>query len=106
SMSSPPAPTVRETILSAGGARGSPVPTPFHDDPYMLVRQAYSPTATDTESEPFEDPLETEEPYLLSPISAPLSPDYTPNTPHTDEESVSSKALETRVTSPHFTIDW
>nr|GEZ37856.1 hypothetical protein [Tanacetum cinerariifolium] len=47
-MSSPPDSTVTKIIASAGGTRGSLVPTPFHDDPYMLVRLAYSPTATDT----------------------------------------------------------
>ncbi|GJW65841.1 hypothetical protein Tco_0117725 [Tanacetum coccineum] len=69
----------------------------------MLVRQAYSPTATDPESEPFEVPLEIEEPQPLASISAPPSPDYTPTTLHTDEESEPLEALETRVTSPHST---
>ncbi|GKB81460.1 hypothetical protein Tco_0948355, partial [Tanacetum coccineum] len=91
------------TTPSAGRARGSPVPTPFHDDPYMLVRQAYLPTATDTESEPFKDTLKTEEPLLLPPRLEPSSPDYTPATPHTDKESEPSETSEIRVTSPHFT---
>ncbi|GKA09167.1 hypothetical protein Tco_0688498 [Tanacetum coccineum] len=69
----------------------------------MLVRQAYSPTATDTESEPFGVPLETKEPQPLAHISAPPSPDYTPTTPYTDEESEPFEASETRVMSPHFT---
>ncbi|GKA99828.1 hypothetical protein Tco_0827822 [Tanacetum coccineum] len=63
---SSPAPTDTKTISSAGEARGSLVPTIFHDNPYMLVRQAYSPTSTDTESEPFKDPLKTGEPQPLS----------------------------------------
>ncbi|GJT14221.1 hypothetical protein Tco_0861263 [Tanacetum coccineum] len=80
-MSSPPAPIITETIPSAGGARGFPIPTPFHDDPYMLI----------------------EEPQPLSPRSTPLSLDYTPPTPHTDEESEPSKTSETSATSPHST---
>ncbi|GJT98214.1 hypothetical protein Tco_1093732 [Tanacetum coccineum] len=103
SISSPPALTITETITSAGGARCSPVPTPFQDDPYMLVRQAYSPTDTDTKSEPFEVPLETEEPQPLSPTATPLSPDYTPATPHIDDELEPFETSETRVTSPHST---
>ncbi|GKE50969.1 hypothetical protein Tco_1486125 [Tanacetum coccineum] len=49
-MSSPPAPTDSETISPTDGARGSPVFTPFPDDPYMLVRHAYSPTTPDTDT--------------------------------------------------------
>ncbi|GKC86593.1 hypothetical protein Tco_1147242 [Tanacetum coccineum] len=100
-MSSSPAPTHKETISFAGRARGSLVPTPFLNDPYMLVRHAYLPTAADTESEPFEDPLESEEPQPLSLTLAPPSPDYTPATPHTDDESEPIKTSDTRVTSPH-----
>ncbi|GJS92393.1 hypothetical protein Tco_0799361 [Tanacetum coccineum] len=98
-MSSSSAPIDTKTISSTSGARGSPVLTPSPDDPYMLARQAYSPTALDTESEPFGDPSETEEPQLLSPTSVPPSPDYTPTTPHTDDESESFETSETRVTS-------
>ncbi|GJV11829.1 hypothetical protein Tco_1353370 [Tanacetum coccineum] len=76
SMSSPPAPTDTETISPTSGARGSPVFTPFPDDPYMLP---------------------------LSSTSAPPSPDYTPATPHTDDEPEPIETSETRVTSPHFT---
>ncbi|GJR88530.1 hypothetical protein Tco_0212541 [Tanacetum coccineum] len=61
SIPSSSAPTDTKTISSIGGALGSPVFTPSSDDPYMLARHAYSPTASDTESEPFGDPLETEE---------------------------------------------
>ncbi|GJY80104.1 hypothetical protein Tco_0492855 [Tanacetum coccineum] len=80
-----PAHTDTETISPAGGARGSLVPTPFHDDPYMLVRQAYTSTITDTESEHIEDLIETKEPQSLPITSAPISsPDYTPTTPLSD----------------------
>ncbi|GJY91715.1 hypothetical protein Tco_0507497 [Tanacetum coccineum] len=69
----------------------------------MLVRQAYSPTTIDTESEPFKDPLETEEPQPLSPRSAPPSPNYTLATPHTDKESEPFETSENKVTSRHST---
>nr|GEY83964.1 hypothetical protein [Tanacetum cinerariifolium] len=64
----------------------------------MLARQAYSPTAPNTESGPFEDPSETEEPQPLSPMSASSSPDYTPAIPHIDDETESIKSFETRPT--------
>ncbi|GKC28153.1 hypothetical protein Tco_1035447 [Tanacetum coccineum] len=102
-MSSLPAPTDTETISLIDGSRGSPVFTPFPDDPYMLVRHAYSPTAPDTESEPLEGPSETEEPQPLSLTSAPPLPDYTPATPHTDDELDPFETSKTRVTSPHST---
>ncbi|GJT40709.1 hypothetical protein Tco_0940574 [Tanacetum coccineum] len=98
-MSSSSAPTDTKTISSTGGAQGSPVFTPSSNNPYILVRKAYSPTTPNTESEPFENPLETEDPQPLSPTLAPPSPNYTPATPHTDDESESFKTFETRVTS-------
>ncbi|GJT72595.1 hypothetical protein Tco_1031881 [Tanacetum coccineum] len=63
----------------------------------------YSPTAPDTELELLEAPSKTEEPRSLSPTSAPPSPDYTPATLHTDDESEPFETSKTRVTSPHFT---
>ncbi|GJV35072.1 hypothetical protein Tco_1407549 [Tanacetum coccineum] len=105
-MPSPSAPTVLETIPPTDKARDSPVITPLHDDPYMLVRRAYTPIATDIKSEPFKDLNETEETQPLSPRAAPLSPDYTPaspdytpDTPHTEEESEPMEASKTRTTS-------
>ncbi|GJY31787.1 hypothetical protein Tco_0415282 [Tanacetum coccineum] len=78
-MSSPPAPSNTKTISSAGEpageARGSPVPTPFPNDLYML------------------------EPHPLSLTLVPPSPDYTPTTPHTDEELEPLETSENRVTS-------
>ncbi|GJV61593.1 hypothetical protein Tco_1467693, partial [Tanacetum coccineum] len=67
----------------------------------------YTPIATDIESEPFEDPIETEETLSLSPRASPLSPDYTPSSPdytlgtlHTNEESDTMEASKTRTASP------
>ncbi|GJY37277.1 hypothetical protein Tco_0422655 [Tanacetum coccineum] len=106
-MSTPSTPTVLETIPPADRTRDSPVITPLHDDPYMFVRQTYTPIVTYIESEPFEDPIKTEEAQPLTPRAAPLSldytptsPDYTPNTPRTDEESEPMEASETRTASP------
>ncbi|GJR21687.1 hypothetical protein Tco_0970214 [Tanacetum coccineum] len=45
----------------ADGAQSSRVPVPLHKDPYEAIRHAYL-YGTDTESEPFEDPIETETP--------------------------------------------
>ncbi|GKA64313.1 hypothetical protein Tco_0763919 [Tanacetum coccineum] len=98
-MSSSSAPTDTESILSTGGAQGSPIFTPSSNNPYMLVRKAYSPTTPNIESKPFEDPLETEDPQPLSPTLAHPSLDYTSATPHTDDESESFETSETRVTS-------
>ncbi|GJY54879.1 hypothetical protein Tco_0446543 [Tanacetum coccineum] len=106
-MSSPSAHTDLETMTHTNRARDSLVITPFHDDPYMIVMQAYTPIAMDIKFEPFEDPIKTEETQPLSPRAAPLSPDYTPaspdytfDTPHSDEDSEPIKASETRTTSP------
>ncbi|GJV77101.1 hypothetical protein Tco_1508685 [Tanacetum coccineum] len=60
--------------------KGSRVPVPLLEDPYEAVRQAYL-DGTDIESEPFEDPVETE--TLESPltVSPPTSlPESTPPT--------------------------
>ncbi|GJW31908.1 hypothetical protein Tco_0051940 [Tanacetum coccineum] len=69
--------------------------------------QTYTPIAMDIESEPFEDPIETEETLPLSPRAAPLSPDYTPSSPdytfgtlHTNEESDTMEASKTMTASP------
>ncbi|GKG04401.1 hypothetical protein Tco_0314788, partial [Tanacetum coccineum] len=101
---SSPAHTDIETTSPVGGARGSPVPTPFHDDPYMLVIQAYTSIIMDTKSEPFEDLIENEDHQSLPISSAPIpSPNYRPATVHTDKESEPMEASETRVASPHST---
>ncbi|GKB61996.1 hypothetical protein Tco_0918182 [Tanacetum coccineum] len=106
-MSSPSAHIVPETITPTDRAKDSPLITPLYDYPYMLVRQAYTPIAMDIESEPFEDPIKTEETQPPPSRAAPLSPDYipassdyTPDTPHTNEESEPIEASETRTASP------
>ncbi|GKE38810.1 hypothetical protein Tco_1462215, partial [Tanacetum coccineum] len=50
----------------ADGAQSSRVPIPLPEDPYEAIRQAYL-DSTDTESEPFEDPVVTE--TLESPLT-------------------------------------
>ncbi|GKC29465.1 hypothetical protein Tco_1036759 [Tanacetum coccineum] len=106
-MYSPSAYTVLETTTPINRAQDPPLITPFHDVPYVLVRQAYTPIATYTESEPFEDPIETEETQPLSPRATPLSPDYTPaspdytlDTPYSNEDSEPIEASEIRIASP------
>ncbi|GJZ21717.1 hypothetical protein Tco_0558756 [Tanacetum coccineum] len=100
-------PTVPETITPTDKARDFLVITPLHDDLYMLVRQAYTPIATDIKSEPFEDPIEMEETQPLSHRSVPLSPDYTLaspdytlDTPHSNEDSKSIEVSQTKIASP------
>nr|GFA36854.1 hypothetical protein [Tanacetum cinerariifolium] len=58
-----------EISTQADRAQSLRVPVPFPKDPYEAVRQAYL-VGTDTESEPFEDPVETEaleSPHTVSP---------------------------------------
>ncbi|GKA64955.1 hypothetical protein Tco_0764662 [Tanacetum coccineum] len=51
-----------------------------------------------------QDPSKTKEPQPLPITSTPIpSPDYTPATPYSDEESEDSETSETRITSPHST---
>ncbi|GKB06404.1 cytokinin dehydrogenase 6-like protein [Tanacetum coccineum] len=47
----------------ADGAQSSQVPVPLPEDPYEAIRQAYL-DGSNTESEPFEDPIDTEIPEL------------------------------------------
>ncbi|GJX23183.1 hypothetical protein Tco_0227628 [Tanacetum coccineum] len=56
----------------ADGAQIPRVPIPFPEDPYEAIRQAYL-VGTDTESEPFEDPVETEAPESPHTIALPTS---------------------------------
>ncbi|GKB39288.1 hypothetical protein Tco_0884230 [Tanacetum coccineum] len=53
-------------LENADGAQSSRVPIPFSEDPYEAIRQAYL-DGTNTESEPFEDLVETE--TLESPLT-------------------------------------
>ncbi|GKE24647.1 hypothetical protein Tco_1436159 [Tanacetum coccineum] len=67
-----------EISTQANGAQSSRVPVPLHEDPYEAIRQAYL-VGTDTESEPFEDPVETEAPESPHTVAPPTSlPDSTP----------------------------
>ncbi|GKD58369.1 hypothetical protein Tco_1295878, partial [Tanacetum coccineum] len=47
----------------ADGAQSSQVPVPLPEDPYEAIRQAYL-DGSNTESEPFEDPIDTEIPDM------------------------------------------
>ncbi|GJZ94085.1 hypothetical protein Tco_0666288, partial [Tanacetum coccineum] len=55
-----------ESSTQADGAQSSRVPVPLLEDPYEAIRQAYL-DGTDTESEPFEDLIDTE--TLESPLA-------------------------------------
>ncbi|GJY22553.1 hypothetical protein Tco_0396211 [Tanacetum coccineum] len=69
-----------EISTQADGAQSSRVPVPLLEDPYEAIRQAYL-VGTDTESEPFEDPIETETPESPQTVAPPTSlPDSTPPT--------------------------
>nr|GFA71770.1 hypothetical protein [Tanacetum cinerariifolium] len=62
------------------GAQSPQVPVPFLEDPYEAIRQSYL-VGTDTESEPFEDLVETEAPESPHTVAPPTSlPDSTPPT--------------------------
>ncbi|GJT93177.1 hypothetical protein Tco_1082022 [Tanacetum coccineum] len=52
-----------EISTQADGSQSSRVPVPLPKDPYEDIRQTYL-DGTDTESEPFEDPVETETPDM------------------------------------------
>ncbi|GKE78467.1 hypothetical protein Tco_1544587 [Tanacetum coccineum] len=58
-----------EISTQADGAQSSRVPVPLLEDPYEAIRQAYF-NGTNTKSEPFEDPVETEtreSPHTIAP---------------------------------------
>ncbi|GJU93803.1 hypothetical protein Tco_1318559 [Tanacetum coccineum] len=64
----------------ADEAQSSRVPVPLPEDPYEAIRQAYL-DGTDTESEPFEDPIENETPKSPLTIAPPTSlPESTSST--------------------------
>ncbi|GJW11264.1 hypothetical protein Tco_1577091 [Tanacetum coccineum] len=64
----------------ADKAQSSQVPVPLPKDPYEVVRQAYL-DGTDTESEPFEDSVETETPKSPLTVAPPTSlPESTSST--------------------------
>ncbi|GKC16445.1 hypothetical protein Tco_1013227 [Tanacetum coccineum] len=67
-----------ESISQTDRARSSRVPVPLPDNPYMVVRQVYLATITDSESEPFEDSRETEIPQSLPIAPSPVPPSDNP----------------------------
>ncbi|GJQ90886.1 hypothetical protein Tco_0002025 [Tanacetum coccineum] len=69
-----------ESSTQANGAQSSRVPIPLLEDPYEAIRQAYL-DGTNTESEPFEDPIDTETPDSPLTVAPPTSlPESTPPT--------------------------
>ncbi|GKC31739.1 hypothetical protein Tco_1039033 [Tanacetum coccineum] len=60
-----------ESSTQADEAQSSRVPVPLLEDPYEAIRQAYL-DGTDTESEPFEDPIDTEIPESPLAIAPPI----------------------------------
>ncbi|GKE53564.1 hypothetical protein Tco_1488720, partial [Tanacetum coccineum] len=70
-------------MSQADGAQSSRVPVPLHEDPYEAIRQAYL-VETDTESEPFEDPIKTER----------------PESPHTDSDTSGARSTSSDSTAP------
>ncbi|GJW01614.1 hypothetical protein Tco_1556865 [Tanacetum coccineum] len=74
----------------------------LENDPYKAIRQAYL-VGMDTESEPIEDPVETEAPESHHTVASPtLLPDSTPPTCH-DEELEGSNTSSARSTSSDST---
>ncbi|GJZ02837.1 reverse transcriptase domain-containing protein [Tanacetum coccineum] len=61
-----------ESSTQADRAQSSRVPVPLPEDPYEAIRQAYL-DGTDTESEPFKDPIDTETPELPLTVAPPIS---------------------------------
>ncbi|GJW27354.1 hypothetical protein Tco_0041165, partial [Tanacetum coccineum] len=61
-----------ESSTQADGAQSSRVLVPLPKDPYEAIRQTYL-DGTDTESEPFEDPIDTDTPELPITVAPPIS---------------------------------
>ncbi|GKC10202.1 hypothetical protein Tco_1001812, partial [Tanacetum coccineum] len=84
------------------GAQSPRLPVPFPEDPYEAIRQAYL-VEMGTESEPFEDLVETETPESPHTVASPTPlPDSTPPTCHA-EDSVDSDTSGARSTLSDFT---
>ncbi|GKF92697.1 hypothetical protein Tco_0279416, partial [Tanacetum coccineum] len=60
-----------ESSSQADGAQSYRVPVPLPEYPYEAIRQAYL-DGTDTESEPFEDPIDTKTPKSPLAIAPPV----------------------------------
>ncbi|GKB05565.1 hypothetical protein Tco_0833760, partial [Tanacetum coccineum] len=92
-----------EISTQADEVQSPRVPVPFPKDPYEAIRQACL-VETDTESEPFEDLVETETPKSPNAVASPTSlPDSTPPTRHA-KESKDSDTSGARSTSSDFTV--
>ncbi|GKE88825.1 hypothetical protein Tco_1566300, partial [Tanacetum coccineum] len=91
-----------EISTQADRAQSSRVPVPLIEDPYEAIRQAYLVKAV-TESEPFEDLVETKAPELPHTVASPTSlPASTPPKCHV-EESEDSDMSGARFTSSDST---
>ncbi|GJV14307.1 hypothetical protein Tco_1359630 [Tanacetum coccineum] len=95
-----------EISTQADGAQSSRVPVPLPEDPYEAIRQAYL-DGTDTESELFEDPVETETPESPLTIAQPIPlPESTPPTwfshfPMAEVAAMSESAFRKRFRSSY-----
>nr|GEX87356.1 hypothetical protein [Tanacetum cinerariifolium] len=93
-----------EISTQADEAQSSRVPVPFSKDSYEAIRQACL-VETDTESEPFEDPVETEtpeSPHIVASITS--LPDSTPPTCHAkeleDSDTFGARSTSSNSTTP------
>ncbi|GJR16013.1 hypothetical protein Tco_0798665 [Tanacetum coccineum] len=94
-----------EISTQVDGAQSPRAPIPFPKDPYEAIRQACL-VETDTESEPFEDPVETETPELPHTVASPtLLPNSTPPTRHAEEledsDTSGARSTPSDFTAPH-----
>nr|GEX30873.1 hypothetical protein [Tanacetum cinerariifolium] len=84
----------------ADGAQSPRASIPFPEDPYEAIRQACL-VETNTESEPFEDPVETETPESPHTVASPTSlPDSTPPIRHAHESEDSDTTARMAVRVP------
>nr|GEW73585.1 hypothetical protein [Tanacetum cinerariifolium] len=81
------------------GAQSPQVPVPFPENLYEAIRHACL-VEMDTESEPFEDPVETETPESPHTVASPTSlPDSTQPSRHAEESEDSDTIAEVVATS-------
>ncbi|GJX04453.1 hypothetical protein Tco_0190369 [Tanacetum coccineum] len=90
-----------ESSTHADGARSFRVPVPLPEDPYEAIRQAYL-DGTDTESEPFEDPIDTEtlEPPSMA-VRAPPAMSSSLSTSMAEVAAMSESAFRKRFRSSY-----
>ncbi|GJZ54452.1 retrovirus-related pol polyprotein from transposon TNT 1-94 [Tanacetum coccineum] len=94
----------RLMLVVADGAQSPQVPVPFPKDPYKAIRQAYL-VRTDTESEPFDDPVETKTPKSPHMVAPPtLLSNSTPPMRHTkdsvDSDTFGARSMPSDSTTP------